>query len=84
MTDCIVRIHGSYSTLRVGHPKDALVDFTGGISETYNLKRDELPPNLWEIIVKSYEIGSLLANIILVRTFHLLICFIEMHTHTHT
>ena len=41
--------------------KDGLVDMTGGMSETYALQRtDDLPPNLWEIIIKSYDMGGLL------------------------
>ena len=44
-----------------GHIKDALVDFTGGLSESFNLRREEnLPADLWNIIQNSFNVGSLL------------------------
>lgn len=35
------RLHGSYQRLDFGHVTDALVDFTGGVAETYELNIDE-------------------------------------------
>jgi hypothetical protein len=32
------RLHGSYDALREGHLCDALVDFTGGVSEVVDLQ----------------------------------------------
>lgn len=36
------RLHGSYKALDGGHLADALVDFTGGVSEIVDLKRDDV------------------------------------------
>ena len=62
------RLHGSYFAINRGHARDPLVDFTGGISETYNIRKDEdLPPNLFDIVLKSFEVGSLICASMLVR-----------------
>lgn len=34
-------MHGSYEALADGHLADALVDFTGGVSETLDLKSND-------------------------------------------
>ena len=53
------RLHGSYDALRGGHIRDAMVDFTGGLSETYNLrKEEEIPDDLFEIMKKSVSMSS--------------------------
>ncbi len=47
---------------------DALVDFTGGISESFNLRREEtLPADLFGIMQTSFNVGSLLGTGIRVR-----------------
>ena len=52
--------------------RDALVDFTGGISETFNLRNeDKLPPDLWDIVKTSQAMGSLLGCGIWVRLLFL-------------
>ena len=62
------RLHGCYLAIQAGHVKDALVDFTGGISETFNLRRkDDLPPDLYQIVQRSFKQGSLLGACIWVR-----------------
>ncbi|CAF1000680.1 unnamed protein product [Brachionus calyciflorus] len=57
-----------YEFLIVGYPHDALVDFTGGVNEVYNLKfcrstasaNEFIDPNkLWEILYKTVSYGSL-------------------------
>lgn len=40
-----VRLHGSYDALREGHLCDALVDFTGGVSEVVDLQAEEFADN---------------------------------------
>lgn len=35
------RLHGSYDALREGHLCDALVDFTGGVSEVVDIQAEE-------------------------------------------
>lgn len=42
---CIYRLHGSYDALREGHLCDALVDFTGGVSEVVDLQAEEYADN---------------------------------------
>lgn len=63
--NCVLccRLYGSYQAIDTGHIRDALVDMTGGLSEAYNLKKQEnLPPNLYDIISKSFVQGSLLGS----------------------
>lgn len=52
------KLHGSYQSLRGGITSDAMEDFTGGVSENYNLNR--APNNLFNIIVKGFERGSMM------------------------
>lgn len=42
---CNYRLHGSYDALREGHLCDALVDFTGGVSEVVDLQAEEFADN---------------------------------------
>ncbi len=61
----LFRLHGCYLAIQAGHVKDALVDFTGGLSETFNLRRkDNLPPDLYQIVQHSFQQGSLLGTCI--------------------
>ncbi|KAK2189233.1 hypothetical protein NP493_113g04039 [Ridgeia piscesae] len=55
------KLNGSYSAINVGHVRDALVDFTGGMTEAFNLrKEDRLPPELFDIMATSFKAGSLM------------------------
>lgn len=55
------KLNGCYGAIAAGFIRDALVDYTGGISESYNLRReDKLPDNLFEIVQQSHEKGSLM------------------------
>ena len=68
-TNISCRIHGCYMAIQSGHVKDTLVDFTGGLSESFNLRREEnLPADLWNIIQDSFNDGSLLGAGIRVST----------------
>lgn len=62
------KLHICYEFLIVGYPHDALIDFTGGVNEVYNLSfsrssapqdKFEDPNRLWEILYKSISLGSL-------------------------
>lgn len=52
------RLHGSYEALKGGTTCEAMEDFTGGVSEIYDLTK--APQNLFNIMLKAYERGSLM------------------------
>lgn len=56
----VCRLHGSYEALKGGTTCEAMEDFTGGVSELYDLG-DKTPPNLYQILLKGYERNSLMA-----------------------
>lgn len=52
------KLHGSYEALKGGTTCEAMEDFTGGVTEMYELK--EAPPNLFNILLKGYERNSMM------------------------
>ncbi|XP_076044094.1 calpain-B-like isoform X6 [Oratosquilla oratoria] len=52
------KLHGSYEALKGGTTCEAMEDFTGGVSEIYDLTK--APPNMFNIMIKAYERGSLM------------------------
>ena len=48
------KLHGSYEALKGGTTMEAMVDFTGGCTEMYNLKDDDCPKDIMTIILKVY------------------------------
>lgn len=52
------KLHGSYESLKGGTTCEAMEDFTGGVTEMYEM--DETPPNLFSILLKAYERNSLM------------------------
>ncbi|XP_046974269.1 calpain-A-like [Vanessa cardui] len=56
------KLHGSYDALRGGFTCEAMVDFTGGVTESYQMT--SLPDNFFTILLKAYERNSLLCCMI--------------------
>ncbi|XP_066591837.1 calpain-A isoform X3 [Prorops nasuta] len=52
------KLHGSYEALKGGTACEAMEDFTGGVTEMYQM--NETPPNLFNVLLKAYERNSLL------------------------
>ena len=54
------KLHGSYASLKGGSTCEALVDFTGGISEVVNLKKPGMSgAELFKLLLKAYNKMSL-------------------------
>lgn len=52
------RLHGSYEALKGGSTCEAMEDFTGGVTEMYEMS--EVPPNLFTILLHGYQRSSLM------------------------
>ncbi|VDK76567.1 unnamed protein product [Litomosoides sigmodontis] len=51
------KLHGSYESLKGGTTSEALEDFTGGLTEFFDLSQP--PKHLMEMMMRGFEMGSL-------------------------
>ena len=49
------KLHGSYEALRGGSTSEALVDFSGGCTEHYDLKDANIQPHVFNLMLKAFE-----------------------------
>lgn len=56
----IHRLYGSYSALDAGKCYEANEDLTGGVTERFQLTQDKTPDDLFSIMVRAIQRGSLL------------------------
>ncbi|XP_064639540.1 calpain-B-like isoform X2 [Lineus longissimus] len=61
MEKAYAKLHGSYEDMEGGKIQDALVDFTGGISECIDLEdKSKVPKNLFETLEKTFNMNSMM------------------------
>lgn len=63
------RLHGSYEALKGGNTLEAMEDFTGGVTEFYEIK--DAPKEMYNIMKKALDRGSLMGSSIDVCWFYL-------------
>ena len=56
----IDRLHGSYETLKGGNTIEAMEDFTGGVSEIYDIAQLSEEVDLFETMYRAHRKGSLM------------------------
>lgn len=61
----MLRVYGSYESLKGGSTMEAMEDFTGGVGETYETK--SAPDDLFSIMKKALDRGSIMGCSIDVR-----------------
>ena len=63
----VLRLNGCYETLAGGLSSEAMEDFSGGVVERFNF-REELPDNMFNILLKARQRGAMLGASIDVST----------------
>lgn len=63
------RLHGSYEALKGGNTTEAMEDFTGGVTEFYEIK--DAPKDIYKIMKHAIARGSLMASSIDVSLYEL-------------
>ncbi|NXS57685.1 CAN3 protein, partial [Brachypteracias leptosomus] len=54
------KLHGSYEALKGGNTTEAMEDFTGGVTEFYEIK--DAPKDIYKIMKHAIDRGSLMAS----------------------
>ncbi|CAD5122448.1 DgyrCDS10873 [Dimorphilus gyrociliatus] len=54
------KLVGSYEALKGGSAAEAMEDFTGGVTEIFDIRPKTKPPNLWTIMLKAFERNSMM------------------------
>jgi len=54
------KLHGSYEALKGGSTTEAMVDFTGGCTELYDLQSEDCPKDLMKMMLKAYDRHSMM------------------------
>jgi len=66
----VCRLRGCYEALDGGKLHDSIVDLTGSIAETIDLKdASSIPSNLYDILWKCYKMNSMIGGAINVSNF---------------
>lgn len=63
------RLHGSYEALKGGNTTEAMEDFTGGVTEFYEIR--DAPKDIYKIMKHAIDRGSLMASSIDVSPYEL-------------
>ena len=58
---CHCRLYGSYESLKGGKTSEAMVDFTGGLVESFDLKKKEDTEGLFKKMTKFSKINSFMS-----------------------
>ena len=53
-------MNGSYEALSGGSSSEAMEDFTGGICENFNFRKEGVPRNMFIVLKKAFDRASLM------------------------
>ena len=56
------KLYGSYESINGGIVTEAMEDFTGGLSESWDMWKKDYPPKLFEMMKAAHQMGSMLGT----------------------